>query len=302
MALEKNLLGKVFISHSASDKPFVRRIADRLKKEDYHVWLDEHELIAGDQLAQQISQALANSRVVLVIVSSASVKSKWLKFELNKATERMVQGQCRVIPVVKEKVQMPPEVQGLLYADFSTSFKYGMKSILTALEHEAHRSAFSRGFWAQAEVMLEKVFGPTGYVSIMGEYHSKDYNVVHIPVPSEHEEETPIPYEVVSAYGKPVKPLNDHWWDEYRSAMEEVPERFFLVITERPIGFPVDYREANTDRIAVKNFGYKDHVYGRVVILDLSGTEEESQRMKLLTRAKTLLIRLAKLSEAEKMP
>jgi hypothetical protein len=35
-------LGKVFISHTAADKPFVRRLAARLKKSQFNVWLDEH--------------------------------------------------------------------------------------------------------------------------------------------------------------------------------------------------------------------------------------------------------------------
>jgi hypothetical protein len=46
-------LGKVLISHTAADKPFVRRLASRLEKSLFHVWLDEHDLIAGDPLAEQ---------------------------------------------------------------------------------------------------------------------------------------------------------------------------------------------------------------------------------------------------------
>ena len=43
-------LGKVFISHTVADKPFVRRLAARLEKSHFQVWLDEHDLIAGDRL------------------------------------------------------------------------------------------------------------------------------------------------------------------------------------------------------------------------------------------------------------
>ena len=47
-------LGRVFISHTAADKPFVRRLAARLEKSHFQVWLDEHNLIAGDPLPESI--------------------------------------------------------------------------------------------------------------------------------------------------------------------------------------------------------------------------------------------------------
>lgn len=72
-------LGKVFISHTAVDKPFVRRLAKRLAKSRFQVWLDERDLIAGDSLPENIAKALEAAKAILVVVSKASVKSKWLK-------------------------------------------------------------------------------------------------------------------------------------------------------------------------------------------------------------------------------
>ena len=51
--MKKHLLGKVFISHSSLDKPFVRRLTRRLEKEGFRVWLDERELVAGDSLGKK---------------------------------------------------------------------------------------------------------------------------------------------------------------------------------------------------------------------------------------------------------
>ena len=100
-------LGKVFISHTAADKPFVRRLAARLEKSQFHVWLDEHDLIAGDPLPETIGKALQAAKVILVVVSEASVASKWLRYELNVATERMIKGECRVIPIVIDQTALP---------------------------------------------------------------------------------------------------------------------------------------------------------------------------------------------------
>jgi len=93
-------LGRVFISHTAADKPFVCRLAARLEKSHFQVWLDEHNLIAGDPLPESIGKALQAAKVILVVVSKASVAPTLLRYELNVATARMIKGECRVIPVV----------------------------------------------------------------------------------------------------------------------------------------------------------------------------------------------------------
>jgi hypothetical protein len=138
--MDQSLPGQVFLSHSSVDKSFVRKLTHRIEKEGFRVWLDEKKLIAGDPLGKTISEALDRASVVLVVVSKASVKSRWLSFELNKATERMVKGECRVIPVVIEKIELPAEVKGLMFADFTSSFKLGFKAVLTALQHEARHA------------------------------------------------------------------------------------------------------------------------------------------------------------------
>lgn len=129
---QTSLLGKVFISHTAADKVFVRDLADRIQARGFSVWLDERDLLVGDSLAETIGVAIANARVILVVVSQESVKSQWLRYELNIATERMISGECRVVPVLKEKSDLPPEVKGLLYADCTESVEDGLRAILSA--------------------------------------------------------------------------------------------------------------------------------------------------------------------------
>jgi len=129
----RTLLGKVFLSHSWKDKPFVRQLARRLWREGYGVWLDEKELVPGDQLAARLSEAIDLCRVVIIVVTPTSVDSNWLKFELNKATERMVHGYCRLIPVLRGKVEVPQQLKGLIYADFRKSFARGFDAVAAAL-------------------------------------------------------------------------------------------------------------------------------------------------------------------------
>jgi hypothetical protein len=297
--MKKSLLGKVFISHSSLDKPFVRRLSQRLEREGFPVWLDERELVAGDSLGKKISEALDSARAVLVVASKASIKSNWLSFELNKATSRMIKGECRVIPAVIDKKQLPPEVGGLLYADFTSSFEFGIRAVITALENEVgilereeRQKAITHSFWQRVDVALTEVFGSVGHCDLSGEYESLKYDVTTIPIPTANRDETDVVYETVSAYGSPAKSLTERWWSEYQDAIQRLPERLFLVVTERPVGFKAEQSNAEP-RLQVKTISdWRGKRTGYVVVADLSKLNWKSQRA-LLKKARALLLDLA---------
>ncbi len=48
----------VFISHSEKDKPAVRELAERLRKDGLRVWLDEWEIKPGDAILLKIQESL----------------------------------------------------------------------------------------------------------------------------------------------------------------------------------------------------------------------------------------------------
>jgi TIR domain len=282
--MDQSLLEQVFLSHSSVDKPFVRKLTRRIEKEGFRVWLDEKKLVAGDALGKTISEALDRASVVLIVVSKASVKSRWLSFELNKATERMVKGQCRVIPVVVEKIDLPAEVKGLMFADFTSSFKFGFKAVLTALQHEARRKLSDSSFSRRADSAVTEVFGHISFGSTMGEYESIRFEEVQLPIPSQDSKETRVKYDSVLNR----KPLSDRWWMEYEEAFQRVGDQLGLVVTEQPVGFTVEVH-SNDPRIAVKSLVLVD---GYVVFVDLSELSFD-QFARHLVEARKLLMQFA---------
>lgn len=257
------------------------------------VWVDEHELVPGDPLGERIAAALEEAKVVLVVVSSNSIKSKWLRYELNLATERMVKGRCRVVPVVLGDGRLPPEVIGLIYADFRSSYSSGLKSILTALQYEANKAASSARFWTSAEHCVEQVFGGRGSVSLMGNYESKSYAVVHLPIPNYEDDYTEVVYEVISSHARPVKPLTELWWDEYEAAIEK-DEDLFLIITERPVRFTVEHPLKGRNRVGYRSSASRGpgRRLAQIVTADMSRANHEQQEL-ILQSAKELLTKLA---------
>jgi hypothetical protein len=254
-------LGKIFISHSSPDKAFVRRLAKRLEKAGYSVWLDEKELRVGDALSAEISAALKASPVVIVVVSSVSVKSKWLDYELSIATERMIKGECRVIPVVIGDVTPPAQVTGLLYADFRKGFALGVRAITSALEHEKRNRLAAAPIYVRVRDAVSHAFGGIGSVSVVGGYKGDDWDTVSVPVPSENDpDSTDVHYDWVSSYVKPPKPLTSAWLGEFHDFADKIEASLNLIVTDQPVAVEVIRPDP-----AVPQVSYMERFKGRSV-------------------------------------
>ena len=126
----------------------------------------------------------------------------------------MVEGHCRVIPVIRGDVEPPSEIAGLIFADFRKSFSAGWASTLAAIRREADLAV--KGSWAELESMVEEVFDGSGSVSEVGSYGSRDWNLVLIsaaadPVHGAPGEPADVAYDVVHDHLSRREPLDDGW-------------------------------------------------------------------------------------------
>jgi hypothetical protein len=299
-------LGKVFISHSSADKPFVRRLVKRLHENRFETWLDEKELRVGDMLGTEIARAVEKARVVLVVVSEVSVRSKWLRYELNLATGRMVKGKCRVIPVVIGEVDPPPEVAGLLFADFRRSFASGVRSVLTALEYERSVLERTERFSQRADRAVKKQFGPIGWTSTDDAYRNESWETIEVRIPmaalreagleEKDDGEIPVFYDAINDFGR-AEPLDEGWFEDFRRVFSESSEDLALIVTERPIGFDVSGRSLVNERVCYKTIPIFETMRSYVVFACL-GELPDSDWKPVLLAAHDQLIRLAIAQEA----
>jgi hypothetical protein len=109
---------RIFLSHSSSDKTFARELANELSQRGASVWVDEQAVAPGDDLAANIAEAIRGSDLVLVLLSPSSVRSQWVRRELELALASSQR--TRVVPVTLGKAELPQELgdlRGLLYLD-----------------------------------------------------------------------------------------------------------------------------------------------------------------------------------------
>lgn len=111
---------KVFISHSSTDKCFVRFLKDCLLANSIQTWFDEDQLDLGDSLTTKLEVALNESTHLLIVLSPASIDSDWVQFELKKALANSKTGLMnKIIPIKYRECNVPEELQDLIYGYLS---------------------------------------------------------------------------------------------------------------------------------------------------------------------------------------
>ncbi len=77
-----------FISYSHADKVFARRLHDSLQGRGIRCWLDEHQLLLGDDIYKEVDRGIQLWDKVLLCCSKDSLKSWWVDNEISTAFEK----------------------------------------------------------------------------------------------------------------------------------------------------------------------------------------------------------------------
>src|SRR5262245_31295605 len=118
-------MASVFLIHSSSDKPFVRRLSHRLRNADITTWLDEVELKIGDSLLLKLSEAIGSVDFVAAVLSKNSIASSWVEKELQIAMTRELHAKrVVVLPILIDDVVIPNYLSDKVYADFRDHEKF----------------------------------------------------------------------------------------------------------------------------------------------------------------------------------
>src|SRR5262245_55574275 len=102
---------KVFLCHSSDDKVPVRDLYRRLTEDGFDPWLDEEDLLPGQEWEDEIPNAVQQSDIVLVCLSPRSITKKGyvqkeIRFALDIADEQP-HGTIFIIPLKLEDCDVP---------------------------------------------------------------------------------------------------------------------------------------------------------------------------------------------------
>jgi hypothetical protein len=89
----------VFISYSGADEKWADRLRTALGQQDITVWNPASQIAPGENWGLKYGKALQNADAVVVLLSPDSVKSDWVRHEIEYAISSP-QFRDRLIPVV----------------------------------------------------------------------------------------------------------------------------------------------------------------------------------------------------------
>jgi NAD-dependent SIR2 family protein deacetylase len=129
---------KVFISYSYQDRKFVNQLSERLQKDGIKVWIDQKDLLVGDNIAERINDAINKTDYLIVVLSKNIAKSSWSAFELSATRLNEISKEQNIIlPVLIEDCEIPFSLRDRIYSDFRISFEEGYTKLIKALKTQS---------------------------------------------------------------------------------------------------------------------------------------------------------------------
>lgn len=106
-------MADIFLSYASPDRETARVLAERLVEAGYGVWWDR-TIPPGRQFDEVIQEALHAAKCVIVLWSSQSVRSNWVKTEAAEALALE-----RLVPALIDSVSPPMEFKRIQAANLS---------------------------------------------------------------------------------------------------------------------------------------------------------------------------------------
>jgi hypothetical protein len=106
---------QVFLCHAKEDKSEVRKLYQRLRADGIEPWLDEENLLPGQDWHREIQRAIQATDIVVVCLSQRSVSKvgyvqREMRFALDKADEQP-EGTIFIIPTRLEECSVPDRLR-----------------------------------------------------------------------------------------------------------------------------------------------------------------------------------------------
>jgi hypothetical protein len=99
MAEAANPKPGIFMSHAYADNTACLQLASALEARGHSVWLDLEQDYIGQEIPQVVREALIAHDVLLIVVSEASLQSKWVNEEYSYFASYPNRGKRKVVPV-----------------------------------------------------------------------------------------------------------------------------------------------------------------------------------------------------------
>ena len=171
----------VFISYSSANKDWVRKdLLSALEKAGLKVCIDFRDFKVGKPAIKNMRDGILESRHTLLVLTEAYLKSGWTEFEsLISQTLDPANRKTRVVPMLKEKCDLPLEISYLTYVNFYNpdDWDIAWKQLLEALGSPVTPPPVPldiRWFFGHRYGDIENFTGRTAELKMLSDWLSND--------------------------------------------------------------------------------------------------------------------------------
>ncbi|BAZ36747.1 GUN4 domain-containing protein (plasmid) [Calothrix sp. NIES-4101] len=116
----------VFLAHNSIDKPFVKYIAQRLRRSRLKPWLDEEAILPGQIIQEEIQKVILRIQSAAIFIGKHGL-GRWQKVELRSFYTQCIEKGIIVIPVLLPDVREFPSELVFLREHKWVSFANGIE-------------------------------------------------------------------------------------------------------------------------------------------------------------------------------
>ncbi len=113
---------RIFLCHAAEDKPAVKKVYNRLVLEGFQPWLDEENLLPGQDWRYEIDKAVRSSHLVIAFLSQRSIsKTGYVHAEIKLSldiVDEHPEGSTFIIPILLEPCELPSRLSRWQYVKY----------------------------------------------------------------------------------------------------------------------------------------------------------------------------------------
>jgi TIR domain len=120
---------KYFFSYARKDSALVLRLATELRARGVDIWLDQFDILGGQDWDRAIEEALAVCEGIIIGLSPEALGSRNVRDEFSYALE---EGK-RVVPILLRPCEIPFRLRRLQHVDFTRGYEVGLNKLLRAL-------------------------------------------------------------------------------------------------------------------------------------------------------------------------
>ena len=131
--MESTSLPQIFISYAQEDAAMADLIVKALEGLAFTLWIDRAKIKPGDSFVEKMNQGLSKASYVVVLVSRASLASRWVSREW---MSTLAAAETVLLPVLIEDCELPAILRDVLYVDLRTDKDAGLARLRLFFEKE----------------------------------------------------------------------------------------------------------------------------------------------------------------------